>query len=140
MFTVHEAALITGLTEHAVRYYTDKGLIPSVQRNKNNVRLFNDEAINWLRGVRCLKQTGLPIEDIKTYVDLCLEGDSTVPQRLALMMQFKEAALTQLEEAKQRVAHLEEKTLHYQEILEKGIPDITNPAQWETSGSKATLN
>ena len=34
MFTVHEAALITGLTEHAVRYYTDKGLIPSVQRNK----------------------------------------------------------------------------------------------------------
>ncbi|WP_145330439.1 MerR family transcriptional regulator [Paenibacillus xylanexedens] len=136
MFTVHEAALITGLTEHAVRYYTDKGLIPSVKRNKNNVRLFNDEAINWLRGVRCLKQTGLPIEDIKTYVDLCLEGDSTVPQRLALIMQFKEAALTQLEEAKQRVAHLEEKTLHYQEILEKGIPDITNPAQWETSGLK----
>ncbi|CAI6041678.1 putative HTH-type transcriptional regulator [Paenibacillus sp. JJ-100] len=133
MFTVHEAALITGLSEHAVRFYTDKGLIPSVQRNKNNVRLFNDEAINWLRGVRCLKQTGLPIEDIKTYVDLCLEGDSTVPQRLALMMRFKEAALAQLEEAKQRVAHLEEKTLHYQEILEKGIPDITNPAQWATS-------
>jgi DNA-binding transcriptional MerR regulator len=93
MYTVQDAALITGLTEHAVRFYTDKGLVPSVQRNKNNIRLFDEESINWLYGVKCLKQTGLPIENIKTYVDLCLEGDSTVPQRFALMMEYKEAAL-----------------------------------------------
>ncbi|MET3273450.1 UNVERIFIED_CONTAM: hypothetical protein ABID48_005856 [Paenibacillus phyllosphaerae] len=30
MHTVKEAARITGLTEHAVRFYTDKGLVPSV--------------------------------------------------------------------------------------------------------------
>ncbi|WP_128102387.1 MerR family transcriptional regulator [Paenibacillus sp. DCT19] len=138
MYTVQDAALITGLTEHAVRFYTDKGLVPSVQRNKNNIRLFDEESINWLHGVRCLKQTGLPIENIKTYVDLCLEGDSTVPQRLALMMEYKEAALIQLEEAKQRVAHLEEKTLHYQAILERGIPDMTNPRTWETNREEST--
>jgi DNA-binding transcriptional MerR regulator len=130
MHTVKEAALMTGLTEHAVRFYTDKGLVPSVQRNINNIRLFDEESINWLYGIKCLKQTGMKIENIKTYVNLCLEGDSTVPQRFALMKEYKEMALVQLEEAQQRVAHLEETTHRYQAILENRIPDTTNPNKW----------
>lgn len=131
MHTVKEAAQITGLTEHAVRFYTDKGLVPSVQRNQNNIRVFDEESINWLLGVKCLKQSGMPIEDIKTYIDLCLEGDSTIPQRFALMMAHKEAALLKLEEAKRHIAHLEEKAALYQAILEHRSPDTTNPANWE---------
>ncbi len=130
MYTVKEASLITGLTEHAVRYYTDKGLVPSVQRNKNNIRMFDEESINWLYGAKCLKQTGMPIKVIKMYVDLCLEGDSTVQERCALMMEYREAALTQLEDAKRRVDHLEQKAAQYQAILEQRAPDTTNPANW----------
>lgn len=130
MHTVKNAALMTGLTEHAVRFYTDKGLVPSVQRNKNNIRLFDEESINWLYGIKCLKQTGMQIENIKAYVDLCLVGDSTIPQRFALMKEYKEMALVQLEEVKQRVAHLEETTHRYQAILENRIPDTTNPKKW----------
>lgn len=131
MHTVKEAALITGLTEHAVRFYTDKGLVPSVQRDKNNIRMFDEESINWLLGVKCLKQSGMPIEVIKTYVDLCLEGDSSIPQRYTLIMEHKEAARAKLEEAKQHVAHLEQKTALYQAILEHRSPDTTNPANWD---------
>lgn len=131
MYTVKEAAQITGLTEHAVRFYTDKGLVPSVQRNENNIRMFDEESINWLHGVKCLKQSGMPIEIIKKYVDLCIEGDSTIPQRYALMMDHKEAALAKLEEAKRHVAHLEEKTTLYQAILEHRSPDTTNPGNWD---------
>lgn len=130
MLTVKEAALMTGLTQHAVRFYTDKGLVPSVQRDANNIRLFDEDSINWLYGVKCLKQSGMPIETIKVYVDLCLEGDSTVAQRCEMMMQYKEAALRQLEEAKQRVAHLEQKAIQYQAILEHRMPDMTNPGNW----------
>lgn len=130
MHTVKEAALMTGLTEHAVRFYTDKGLVPSVQRNENNIRLFDAESINWLYGVKCLKQSGMPIEVIKTYVELCLEGDSTIPRRCALMLKYKEAALVQLEKAQRRVAHLEQKTAHYQAILDNRMPDTTNPGKW----------
>ncbi|WP_438449098.1 MerR family transcriptional regulator [Gorillibacterium sp. sgz5001074] len=132
MHTVKEAALMTGLTEHAVRFYTDKGLVPSVQRNANNIRMFDEESINWLHGVKCLKQSGMSIERIKTYVDLCLEGDSTIPQRFALMMQHKKEALAKLEEAKRHVAHLEQKTDLYQAILEHRCPDKTNPSNWDT--------
>jgi len=131
MYTVKEAAQITGLTEHAVRFYTDKGLVPSLQRNEHNIRMFDEESINWLFGVKCLKQSGMPIEVIKIYIDLCLEGDSTIPQRYKLMMEHKEAALVKLEEAKRHIAHLEEKTALYQAILEHRSPDTTNPANWD---------
>lgn len=131
MHTVKEAAQLTGLTEHAVRFYTDKGLIPSVQRNEHNIRQFDTESINWLHGVKCLKQSGMPLEVIKTYVDLCIEGDSTIPERSKIMLEQKEAALAQLEEAKRHVAHLEEKTALYQAILENRSLDTTNPAKWE---------
>ncbi|MBO9598702.1 MAG: MerR family transcriptional regulator [Cohnella sp.] len=130
MYTVKEAAQITGLTEHAVRFYTDKGLVPSLQRDENNIRMFDEESINWLHGVKCLKQSGMPIDVIKTYVDLCLEGDSTVPQRYKLIMEHKEAALVKLEEARRHVAHLEQKTVLYQAILERRSPDTTNPGNW----------
>ena len=140
MYTVKEAAIRTGLTEHAVRFYTDKGLVPSVQRNEHNTRLFDEEAINWLHGARCLKLSGLPIETIKHYVDLCQEGDSTVPERYVMMQQYREEALVQVEEAKQRLAHMEQKIAHYQEIMEKHIPDATNPSTWEKGARDAAIS
>lgn len=131
MYTVKEAARITGLTEHAVRFYTDKGLVPSIQRNQNNIRVFDEESMNWLHGIRCLKQSGMSIEGIKIYVDLCLEGESTLSQRYALMMEHQENAIAKLEEAKLHIAHMEQKTALYQAILEHRSPDTMNPGNWD---------
>lgn len=131
MYTVKEAAQITGLTEHAVRFYTDKGLVPGLKRDGNHNRLFDDGTINWLHGVKCLKASGMPIKAIKEYVDLCLQGDATVPQRYALMLKHKEEALSRLEENRRHVAHLEEKTALYEAILEGRSPATTNPANWD---------
>jgi len=131
MYTVKEAARMTGLTEHAVRFYTDKGLVPGLKRDGNNTRLFDDKAINWLHGVKCLKASGMSIKDIKTYVDLCLRGDATIPERYALMMKHKEEALAKLEEIKRHIAHLEEKTALYEAVLAGRAPDTTNPANWD---------
>ena len=131
MHTVKEAARMTGLTEHAVRFYTDKGLVPSLQRDENNIRMFDEQSINWLHGVKCLKQSGMPLDIIKLYIDLCLQGDSTIHERCTLMMEHKEEALMKLEEAKQHVAHLEQKIMLYQAIMEHRAPDTTNPGNWE---------
>ncbi|EPZ40685.1 MerR family DNA-binding transcriptional regulator [Alicyclobacillus acidoterrestris] len=45
MYTVKKVTKMLDLTEHTVRYYTDKGLVPSVQRDINNNRLFDDESL-----------------------------------------------------------------------------------------------
>ena len=45
MYTVKEAAKQLGFTEHTIRFYTDKGLVPSVIRDKNNCCLQGDSTI-----------------------------------------------------------------------------------------------
>jgi DNA-binding transcriptional MerR regulator len=131
MYTVKEVSKLLELTEHTVRFYTDKGLVPSVKRDKNNNRLFDEESISWLIGVKYLKQCGMSVEDIKSYVDLCLEGRSTIQERYEIIMKQKAIALEQLEEAKQRAKYMEEKANHYLDIINGVASDDTNPKEWE---------
>ncbi|MEM1505774.1 MerR family transcriptional regulator [Domibacillus sp. 8LH] len=130
MYTVKEAARLLDLTEHSVRYYTDKGLVPSVQRDKNNIRLFDDESINWLRGVKNLRQAGMSVEAVKAYIDLCLEGDATIPQRYEIILEQKAVALAQLEEAKRIAKFMEDKASHYLDIINQVVSDDMNPGKW----------
>jgi DNA-binding transcriptional MerR regulator len=131
LYTVKEVAKLLDLTEHTVRFYTDKGLVPTLKRDKNNNRLFDEESINWLTGVKYLKQCGMTVEDIKTYVDLCLKGDSTIQERYEIILKQKEIAEAQLEEAKRTVKYMDEKASHYLDIINKVIPDDTNPGKWQ---------
>ena len=106
MYTVKEAARILGLTEHTIRFYTDKGLVPSVKRDKNNNRLFDEESINWLTGIKYLRDCGMPLESVKEYVALCLEGDATIEQRYQIILRQQETARAQLEEAARRLEYM----------------------------------
>ncbi len=131
MYTVKEAARLLNLTEHTVRYYTDKELVPHLQRDKNNNRLFDDETLNWLLCVKHLRQCGMSIEDIKTYIDLCLEGESTVKERYEIMQRQKAIALTQLEEAKQRAKYIEDKANHYLDFINGVSSADLDPGKWK---------
>src|SRR5699024_10069757 len=97
MQTVKEVAASLNLTEHTVRYYTDKHLISDLKRDKNNKRLFDEAAINWLLCIKHLRKWGMRIEDIKIYIDLCLEEKSTIEERYEIMRKQKEDAQEQLE-------------------------------------------
>ncbi len=130
MYSVKETAEIVGLTEHTIRFYTDKGLVPNVTRDRNNNRLFDEESINWLTGVKYLKECGMSIEAIKDYVDLCLEGNSTIEQRYQIVLGQKTVAEEQLRSAQERIEYLNAKIAFYQDIMEHNKPDFMNPGTW----------
>lgn len=127
MYTVKEAAQIVGLSEHTVRFYTDKGLVPNLQRDKNNTRLFDEESLNWLMAAKRWKLCGMSIEEMKAFVDLSMEGDSTLQERYEIILKQKDVALAQLEEAKSRADYLAKKADLYLDIMNKVVPDKTNP-------------
>lgn len=130
MYTVKEVSAMLGLTAHTIRYYTDLGLIPMLKRDKNNHRLFDEEAVNWLTAVKTLRGCGMSIEAIKHYLDLCLDGDCSVPERYEIFMKQKEIVDAQLREIAEHAAFLERKLAHYQQIMNNAIPDDTNPVTW----------
>lgn len=126
MYTVKEVAQKINLTEHTIRFYTDKGLVPNVQRDKYNNRLFDEASLSWLIRVKYLKDCGMSIKDIKHFVDLYLEGDSSILLRYEIILKYKEIAQEQLAEATRRVEFMEKKAKRYHNIINQVISDDTN--------------
>lgn len=127
-YTVKEIADKMGMTEHTIRFYTDKGLLPC-SRDKNNRRVFDDESINWLKGIQCLRNCGVSIEDIKVYSDLCLsDSPDALQKRYQFMKEQRELAYQRLREAQELAAYMDAKVQHYEDILAGKRSDDTNPA------------
>lgn len=56
-YTIRQMAEMFDVTEHTLRFYTDKGLLPC-ERDGGNRRVFNEESVNWMQGIKCLKGCG----------------------------------------------------------------------------------
>ena len=118
MYTVKEVAKLLGVSVHTVRYYDDRGLIPGTKRNSANQRLFDDMEVEWLFVSLTLKNTGLSLKDVKHYIELYGQGDSTLPERYEIMREQKEKTLQEIEELKLRLAVLDRKIDQYGKLLE----------------------
>lgn len=130
-YTLKQFAEMFNTTEHTIRYYTDINLLPC-QRDKGNRRIFNEESVNWMQGIACLKGCGASIADIKEYCDLCRlpESRETLYARYQIILRQREQAYKRIEEAKATAAYLDEKVHHYEQILSGSIPDDSNPEHW----------
>lgn len=136
MYTLKEICKLTNLTEHTIRYYTDQGLVPSVQRDSNNRRVFDEQSIDWLTGVKYLRGCGMSIEDLKLYVKLCLMGDDTIEERYDIIMKQKKVIDQKKNEILRCSKFINEKLQHYKDIKDKKIDDDTNPATWNGKRAK----
>ena len=118
-------------TEHTIRYYTDINLLPC-QRDQGNRRIFNEESVNWMQGIACLKGCGASIADMKEYCDLCRlpESRETLYARYQIILRQRERAYQRIEEAKATAAYMDEKVQHYEQILSGLLPDDSNPEHW----------
>lgn len=130
-YTMKQFAQMFQVTEHTVRYYTDINLLPC-QRDGANRRVFDDESINWMQGITCLKGCGASIEAIKEYCDLCRlpESEENLKARYEIILRSHEQAYQKIEEAKATATYMDEKVQHYEEIMAGLKPDDTNPANW----------
>src|SRR5699024_6180126 len=96
----------------------------------HNNRLFDDTSLSWLLAVKFLRHGNMTIEDIKTYIDLCLLGESTITERYNIISRQREMALRQLEEAKERVEYMEQKAQHYLDYMNGKVSKEIYPEQW----------
>ena len=130
-YTIKQMAELFGVTEHTLRFYTDKGLLPC-ERDGGNRRVFNEESVNWMQGIQCLKGCGATLEDIQEYCRLCLleESEENLKARYAIILNQRAEAYKRVEEAKATARYMDEKVAHYKAILAGLAPDDTNPKNW----------
>lgn len=137
MYTVKEISKLLNMTEHTVRYYTDMGLVPTLKRDKNGNRLFDEESKNWLIGIKNLRGSGMSIKAVKDYVDMCLQGESTLKTRYEIILEQKKQLEEQLREMNERYYYIKHKTKWYEDIMNHRIPDNSNPGTWSISSSES---
>ena len=58
MYTIKEVAKKMDISEHTLRFWTKSGFFPFIKRNKNNIRLFSDNDLDWVRIVKFLRAVG----------------------------------------------------------------------------------
>ncbi|WP_050183958.1 MerR family transcriptional regulator [Domibacillus robiginosus] len=123
-YSISEAAKELNLTVYTLRYYDKEGLMPFVERTPSGTRLFKESDIGALKIIQCLKSTGMPIKDIKHFIDWCSDGDPTLQQRYDMFMERKASVEAQMEELKKTMEVIEHKCRYYKTALDAGTEDI----------------
>lgn len=119
-YTVGEMAKKLQIAPSTLRYYDKEGLLPFVERSDGGIRMFKESDLEWLALIECLKKTGMSIKDIKSFVDLCVEGDTSIDRRLELIRKQRQAVLGQIEQLKETLKVLDYKCWYYEEAQKAG--------------------
>lgn len=117
MYTMKNVCDALHIPYETLRYYCNEGLVPNVKRDHNNCRSFDDRDLNWLRSLQCLRKCGLSIKEIKEYLNLCLEGPSSIEIRKALLAAKKEHLLKEIESIVESIAFIDHKQEFYEGVL-----------------------
>lgn len=126
MYTMMQVCREVGMTYQTLKFYCNEGLVPNVKRDKNNRRIFDEKDIKWINDLTCLKRCGMSIQEMKEYLDLCLQGASTIPLRKELLAKKQEALRLSIKELENSVSYIDWKQNFYDEVLSGKRPYISN--------------
>ena len=96
-YTISAAAKKLNISAHTLRYYDKEGLLPF-----------------------------MTIKNIKSFIDLCITGDSTIEQRLCFMQQRRQAVLAQIEQMQKTLHMLDYKCWYYETAQAAGTCAVHN--------------
>lgn len=112
-YTIGQAAEAAGLTAYTLRYYEKEGLLPEIQRNEKGVRVYRENDIFWIDLIRCFRDTGMSISDIKYIVDLSQDGDHTISERKQILKEHKKKIEIQISQLKKYLYKIDKKLEWY---------------------------
>ena len=128
-YSISQVAKKYGITAHTLRDYDKEGLLPFVERSVTGVRKFSETDLRWLEIITCLKETGLPIKQIKQFINWCQEGDAALEQRYNVFVEQKKNVETQMAILQKHLEKIEYKIWYYKTALEAGTEAVHRPKQ-----------
>lgn len=114
-YTPAEAAARSGFSIDTLRYYEREGILPAVPRTPGGHRVYTDAELGLLEFLKCLRETGMPVERLRRYGQLCQRED-TIPERVALLEEHAATVENQLAEVLAQQRRLTEKLDWYRSL------------------------
>ena len=126
MYTMMQTCKETNLTYQTLKFYCNEGLVPNVKRDKNNRRIFAEHDVAWIKSLSCLKNCGMSIKDMKKYLNLCLQGTSTIHERKQILNQKRKELLEQIKNLESSIQYIDHKQQFYDDVLSGKKPYVSN--------------
>lgn len=126
MYTMMQVCRELNMTYQTLKFYCNEGLVPNVKRDSNNRRIFDDRDVKWIKDLTCLKRCNMSIQEMKEYLELCLQGESTIHQRKEMLAKKQDALRASIKELENSVAYIDWKQNFYDEVLSGKRPYVSN--------------
>lgn len=123
-YSIAQVAKKTGISVFTLRYYDKEGLMPYVDKSESGIRMFKDSDLEWISLITCLKATGMHIREIRSFIDLCMQGDMTLEDRLQFFFEQEKEIERQLNALSSCMEKIRLKIVYYQEAIEAGTEAI----------------
>ena len=117
MYSMKEACEKTGLPYETLKFYCNQGLVPNVKRDGKNYRVFNDKDIAWINSLHCLRNCGMSIQEMKEYIDLCIEGESSIPKRKMILEEKRKSLEAEMQRIKDSLDYIDWKQNFYDDVI-----------------------
>jgi DNA-binding transcriptional MerR regulator len=126
---IGDVARLSGLSIDTLRYYDRAGLLGAVQRDGGGRRVFGRDTLGLLDVVLRLRRTGMPVEEVRHFVELVRSGDTERAGRLQLLLAHRRRVLAQLDQLQDDLVVIDWKIAAYQ-AGEDGTEPPPPPPGW----------
>ncbi|CAM1380881.1 putative HTH-type transcriptional regulator [Fretibacterium fastidiosum] len=117
VYTMTQACEETGMTYQGLKFYCNEGLVPNVKRDGRNRRVFDERDLAWIKGLSCLRDCDMSIKEMKRYLELCLQGVSSIPERKNLLEQKRRRLVERMAALENSIQYIDAKQRFYDEVL-----------------------
>jgi DNA-binding transcriptional MerR regulator len=117
LYRIGEIAKLKNISKRTIDYYTQIGLLNPIRTN-SNYRLYGDECIQVLNMVEHYKNLNVPLEEIKSSIEL-IKSDNTIDrqkvekhvEQIASIMQHLKEEINVMEPILQKLNHQQKEML-----------------------------
>lgn len=112
-YTISEFAEKIGITVHTLRYYEKEQLLHPHRAN-NNHRAYTDIDVRWMESILRLKETHMPIKQIKQYAAYYAQGNATLVERKEMLVAHQRRLEATIQKWQAHYQKLQEKIVNYE--------------------------
>ncbi|MEU2241450.1 MerR family transcriptional regulator [Streptomyces sp. NPDC018338] len=121
---IGEVAERTGLTVHALRFYEREGLLVGpIRRTAGGRRRYTTLDVDWLLICVKLRESGMPLADLKRFAELVRHGPGNEAERLRLLDAHRQRVDSRIQALEECRSLITWKVGVYAEHLARGEAD-----------------
>ena len=111
--------MLTGLSEHTLRYYERTGLVQPIHRqHSSGHRRYSTANIVKLQTLACLRAAGMSLDQMRQYEELLQQGDAAASRQRALFEEQQRILKQQMEQMRWNLEYVALKIAYWRAVEE----------------------